>query len=67
MDYLSAILDFVYLKKSVVYCLSILKSLLPESICVEQAGMGYEADGYGEVTYNIEDVILMIILHTKKL
>ncbi|MDO5137597.1 MAG: CDP-glycerol glycerophosphotransferase family protein [Oscillospiraceae bacterium] len=64
-DYSSAIHDFIYLKKPVVYCQFDYEEFFSGEHMCEKGEFDYEADGYGEVTYNIEDAVRTIIQYMK--
>ena len=59
-DYSSAVMDFAYLRKPVVYC-QFDKDVFFEKHTMKKGYFDYERDGFGEVTYNVEETVDAII------
>lgn len=60
-DYSSAIYDFLYLMKPIVYCHFDAEEFFGGAHIYDKGSFDYEGDGFGEVTYGIEDAISTII------
>lgn len=59
-DYSSVFFDFAYLRKPVIYCHFDVEEFLNRHTSYSQGYYDYERDGFGEVTYNLEDTIQKI-------
>ena len=59
-DYSSVAFDFAYLRKPVLYCQFDKEAFYSQHI-FEKGYFDYEKDGFGEVTYNREDLIKCLI------
>ena len=59
-DYTSAVFDFAYLHKPVVYC-QFDKESFYKNHTVKQGYFNTERDGFGEVTYNLADTVNILI------
>ena len=60
-DYSSAVFDFAYLRKPVLYCHFDAKTFFGGSHVYTKGYFSYERDGFGEVTYDLEGTIDKII------
>lgn len=60
-DYSSAIFDFVYLRKPIVYCQFDKDEFFSGGHTLGMGYFDYERDGFGEVEYNLEDTVDRII------
>ena len=60
-DYSSAVFDFAYLRKPVIYTQFDRERFFDGSHVYEKGYFDYERDGFGEVLYNLEDTIDCII------
>ena len=60
-DYSSAVFDFAYLRKPVVYCQFDRDAFFAGEHVYEKGYFDYERDGFGEVTYDLESLIDLII------
>ena len=63
-DYSSAVFDFAYLRKPIVYCQFDKEEFFSEHI-YGQGYFDYERDGFGEVEYTLENTINRIIEYMK--
>lgn len=59
-DYSSSIVDFLYLKKPVIYCQFDINTFY-EGHIYKEAHADYEHDGFGEVLYSLDDTVAKII------
>lgn len=59
-DYSSAVFDFAYLRKPIVYC-QFDKARFYEGQIYDKGYFDYERDGFGEVTYDLDSAIDRII------
>lgn len=60
-DYSSSVMDFVYLRKPVVYCHFDKEEFFSGDHVYVQGYFDYERDGFGEVTYDIDSLIDVMI------
>lgn len=60
-DYSSAVFDFAYLRKPVMYCQFDKEEFFSGDHVYKKGYFDYERDGFGEITYNLEDTIDTII------
>ncbi|MBQ7534622.1 MAG: CDP-glycerol glycerophosphotransferase family protein [Stomatobaculum sp.] len=60
-DYSSAVFDFAYLRKPVIYCQFDSDLFFAGEHVYEKGYFDYERDGFGEVTYDIEALTDLII------
>ena len=60
-DYSSSIIDFVYLRKPVVYCQFDFDVFFSGEHISDKGSFDYETDGYGEVTHTLEELINVVI------
>jgi len=60
-DYSSAVFDFAYLRKPVIYCQFDSDAFFAGEHVYEKGYFDYERDGFGEVTYDLESLIDLII------
>lgn len=60
-DYSSAIFDFVYLRKPILYCQFDKDEFFSGGHTLGMGYFDYERDGFGEVEYNLEDTVDRII------
>lgn len=60
-DYSSAVFDFVYLRKPVLYCHFDKEGFFAGEHVYTKGYFDYERDGFGEVTYDLESTIDQII------
>lgn len=60
-DYSSAINDFIYLYKPIVYCQFDIDTFYGGGQIMEKGDFDYEKDGFGEVTYDMESLVDMIV------
>lgn len=60
-DYSSAVFDFAYLRKPIVYCHFDSKSFFAGSHVYTKGYFDYERDGFGEVEYDLESTVDRII------
>lgn len=65
-DYSSSIYDFIYLKKPVVYCQFDEEQFFAGTHVCNKGDFNYERDGFGEVTYNSEQLIAIIANYLEK-
>ncbi len=63
-DYSSAIMDFAYLRKPVVYCQFDREEFYDGQVYTE-GYFDYERDGFGEVTYDLDSLVDAIIDYMK--
>ncbi len=63
-DYSSAIFDFAYLHKPVIYC-QFDKDEFYANHTVKKGYFDFEKDGFGPVTYNLEDCVEQIIKYIR--
>ena len=63
-DYSSAVIDFALLRKPIVYC-QFDKEEFFSSHSYKPGYFDYEEDGFGEVTYDMENLINLIISYMK--
>ena len=63
-DYSSSVIDFVLLEKPVVYC-QFDKEMFFENHTYKEGYFDYEKDGFGEVTYDMDSLIDVIISYMK--
>lgn len=59
-DYSSAVFDFAYLRKPVLYCQFDKDSFLSGEHIGKEGYFDYERDGFGEVSYTLEDTVNLI-------
>lgn len=65
-DYSSTIFDFAFLRKPVLYCQFDKETFYGGNHHTTEIGyFDYERDGFGEVTYNLEDTINILIKYVK--
>ena len=64
-DYSSAIFDFLYLRKPIIYAHFDRNEFFSGKHCYDKGYLDYESDGFGEVEYNLEGVIDRIIEYMK--
>lgn len=64
-DYSSSVMDFAYLRKPIVYCHFDSEEFFSGKHTYEKGYFDYERDGFGEVTYNLESVIDLLIEYMK--
>ena len=60
-DYSSAVFDFAYLRKPLIYCQFDKRDIFSGNHTVKQGYFDYERDGFGEGTYDLESTIDRII------
>lgn len=60
-DYSSAVFDFAYLNKPVIYTQFDRKDVFSGSHIYEKGYFDYETDGFGEVTYDLETTVDLVI------
>ena len=60
-DYSSAISDFVYMRKPIMYCQFDRDTFYSEGHIVDKGDFSYEDEGFGEVTYDIDSTVSLII------
>lgn len=60
-DFSSSIMDFAYLRKPVVYCQFDKEKFFDGDHVYVQGYFDYERDGFGEVTYTIDEVVDVMI------
>lgn len=60
-DYSSAVFDFVYLRKPMIYAQFDKDEVFSGSHIAERGYFDYERDGFGEVEYTVEDLVDRII------
>ena len=60
-DYSSAVFDFAYLRKPVIYCQFDKEEFFGGKHTLSKGYFDYERDGFGEVTYDLEHTIDMIL------
>lgn len=60
-DYSSTAFDFAYLNKPVIYCQFDKEMFFGGNHTYKKGYFDYETDGFGEVEYNLEDTINLII------
>ena len=63
-DYSSAVFDFVYLKKPIVYC-QFDKERFDQEHTNKKGYFDYEKDGFGEVAYDLEQTVELITDYLK--
>ena len=59
-DYSSAVFDFAYLRKPVIYCQFDKDDIFSGTHLYEKGYFDYERDGFGEVAYDVESTIELI-------
>lgn len=64
-DYSSSVMDFAYLRKPVVYCQFDREEFFSGKHTYVEGYYDYDTDGFGEVTYNLDDAVDMIIKYMK--
>lgn len=64
-DYSSSIMDFVYLRKPVVYCHFDSEEFFSGKHTYDKGYFEYERDGFGEVTYDLDAVVEQMIDYMK--
>ena len=64
-DYSSAVFDFAYLRKPVIYCQFDKDTFFAGNHVYEKGYFDYEKDGFGEVTYDLETLIDKIIQYVE--
>lgn len=64
-DYSSAVFDFAYLRKPIIYCQFDKDEFFAGDHVYTQGYFDYERDGFGEVEYDIESTIDRIIEYVK--
>lgn len=60
-DYSSAVFDFAYLRKPIVYCQFDKEEFFSGEHVYTKGYFEYERDGFGEVVYNLEETVRIII------
>ena len=65
-DYSSAVFDFAYLRKPILYCQFDKDEFFSGKHSYTQGYFDYEDDGFGEVAYSIEDTIDLIIGYARE-
>lgn len=60
-DYSSAIYDFIYLRKPIIYTQFDYETFFSGQHSYDKGDMDYESDGFGEVEYTLEDTVDRII------
>ena len=60
-DYSSAVFDFAFLRKPILYCQFDKEEFFSGEHVYTKGYFDYERDGFGEVTYNLEDTIACIV------
>ena len=60
-DYSSVVFDFAYLRKPVMYCQSDREAFFSGEHIYSRGYFDYERDGFGEVTFSLEDTVDQII------
>ena len=60
-DFSSSIMDFAYLRKPVVYCQFDKERFFDGEHVYVQGYYDYERDGFGEVTYTLDDIVDVMI------
>ena len=60
-DYSSAVFDFAYLRKPVLYCQFDKEDFFSGAHTYEKGYFDYERDGFGEVTYDLETLTDLIL------
>lgn len=64
-DYSSSVMDFVYLRKPVVYCHFDSEEFFSGKHTYEKGYFDYERDGFGEVTYDLNSLVDKVIEYMK--
>ena len=64
-DYSSAVFDFAYLRKPIVYCHFDAPEFFSGKHAYTKGYFSYEQDGFGEVEYNFDDTVDRIIDYMK--
>lgn len=64
-DYSSAVFDFAYLRKPVLYCQFDRERVFAGEHVTRQGYFDYEKDGFGEVTYDLDSLVDLIIWYVK--
>ena len=64
-DYSSAVFDFAYLRKPVVYCQFDAAAFFSGSHSYQKGYFDYARDGFGEVTHTLEDTVDCLITHMR--
>lgn len=64
-DYSSAIFDFLYLRKPIIYSHFDRSEFFSGKHCYDKGYLDYERDGFGEVEYTLEDTVNRIIEYMK--
>ena len=62
-DYSSAVFDFAYMRKPVVYCQFDAEEFFSGNHVYAKGYFSYEEDGFGEVEKNLEDTVNRIIAY----
>ena len=65
-DYSSSINDFIYLRKPIIYCHFDADEFFSGAHMCDKGEFDYERDGFGEVAYNLDDTIDLIIKYIKE-
>lgn len=65
-DYSSAVFDFAYLKKPIIYVQFDKEEFFAGNHVYVKGYFDYERDGFGEVVNNLEDTVALIISYIKK-
>lgn len=64
-DYSSSVMDFAYLRKPIVYCQFDKERFFAGDHVYVEGYFDYETDGFGEVTYDLESVVNVMIEYMK--
>lgn len=64
-DYSSSAIDFAYLRKPIVYCQFDKEKFFSGEHTITEGYFEYEEDGFGEVTYDLESAVDVIIEYMK--
>ena len=64
-DYSSAVFDFSYLRKPIIYCQFDREDFFTGGHTMTKGYFDYEADGFGEVVFKVEDAVDTIIDYVK--
>lgn len=64
-DYSSSVMDFAYLRKPIVYCQFDREEFFAGDHVYVEGYFDYEADGFGEVTYDLNSIVDIMIDYMK--
>ena len=64
-DYSSAIFDFLYLRKPILYAHFDKEEFFSGAHCYDKGYHDYEQDGFGEVCYDVESLVDILIEYMK--